>query len=266
MAKTTLLIAAATGAFSYAQLMGMYAEAQPPPAPVSVQAAETTTLEAAPRATAALMAATTAPTAMFAQAALALGVPPSAAQPALAARHEPDANVGHLQHNAVVESATLAAPDLRVRGPIGPHAFRLQAPDLTATGYADLRERHEPVRWSGSPARTPPATRGLQDLERELTAPLPMATWDAPRVFLFAASDDEAVIWTPSASPTNGGVARGGSLAYVEDQVEVGQVHAGVGVEAQGMRLSVGYTEHDIETRFGNRAESYAGVNLTWRR
>lgn len=266
LAKSALLMAAAVGALSYSYLRTSYAETPAAPEPL---AADTGGFHTGPQSSAALMAATT-PTALtrasLAQAALAIATLPSAEEPAFVARHDPLMNTGAAQLNAVTQSATLAAPAVRVRGPIGPSAFRLQAPDLTATGYAALRDRHEPVTWTSTPARTPPAGRGLQDLERELTAPLPMATWDAPRLFLFAASDDEAVIWTPSASPANGGVARGGSLAYVEDQVEVGEVHAGIGIEAEGLRLSVGYTEHDVETRFGNRGESYAGFNLTWRR
>lgn len=266
LAKSALLMAAAVGALSYSYLRSSYADTPPAPEPLS---ADAQAFQTGPQASAALMA-ETAPVALtrsaLAQAALAIAALPSGEEPSFVARHDSLMNTGAAHLNAVAQSASLAAPALRVRGPVGPSAFRLQAPDLTSTGYAALRDRQEPVSWTSTPARTPPAGRGLQDLERELTAPLPMATWDAPRLFLFAASDDEAVIWTPSASPTNGGVARGGSLAYVEDQVEVGEVHAGIGIEAEGLRLSVGYTEHDVETRFGNRGESYAGFNLTWRR
>jgi hypothetical protein len=86
------------------------------------------------------------------------------------------------------------------------------------------------------------------------------ATWDKPSWYLFAASDDEAISWTP------GGGAGGGSIRYQEDRVEIGDMQIGVGVEAMGAQASLSYVQRDIQGRYGSAEENFTGVTLTWRR
>ncbi|MGE0594994.1 MAG: hypothetical protein AB7P07_01405 [Hyphomonadaceae bacterium] len=82
------------------------------------------------------------------------------------------------------------------------------------------------------------------------------------RVYVFAASDDEAVTWTP------GAVTRG--YAYQEDRVEIGDIQAGVTYERGPMQASLAYVEREISHHYGQNSvsqdEAFAGVTLTMRR
>lgn len=90
-------------------------------------------------------------------------------------------------------------------------------------------------------------------------APAP-ASWDNPRMIVFAGGGDEALVWSPA---NNGERAQ---FNYRDDRVEMGSVHAGFGWEAGGATLTLGYIENDYQTPFGSQSQSSAGVGLAWRR
>lgn len=86
-------------------------------------------------------------------------------------------------------------------------------------------------------------------------------------VYMFVASDNEALTWQPGSRSEFGG--SGGSLA-LEDRVEVGDLSAGVTYERNGVQASLAYVEREESTRVGNESfsqdQSFAGVTVTMRR
>lgn len=86
-------------------------------------------------------------------------------------------------------------------------------------------------------------------------------------VYMFVASDDEALTWQPGARSEFGG--QGASLS-MQDQVEVGDLSAGVTYESNGVQASLAYVEREESTRVGQQNfstdQSFTGVTVTMRR
>lgn len=86
-------------------------------------------------------------------------------------------------------------------------------------------------------------------------------------VYLFVASDDEALTWHAGSRNEFGG--RDASLS-LEDRVEVGDLSAGVTIERNGVQASIAYVEREESTQVGqqhfSQDESFAGVTVTMRR
>ncbi len=87
-----------------------------------------------------------------------------------------------------------------------------------------------------------------------------LASWDRPRMIVFAGGGDEALVWSPARN------AERGQLTYRDNRVNTGDLHAGIGWEAQGATFSLGYIENDHRTPFGSLSESSASLSLAWRR
>ena len=101
--------------------------------------------------------------------------------------------------------------------------------------------------------------RGLRDMPRdEPTA--------SPRWYIFAASEDEALVWRPGARSDFGGAGNGFAL---QERVEVGDIQAGVTYEQLGLQASLAYVEREISVRSGARLisdrEDFTGLTLTYR-
>lgn len=88
-----------------------------------------------------------------------------------------------------------------------------------------------------------------------------------PRWYVFAASDDEALTWQPGTRSEFGG--RGASLS-LQEQVEVGDMSAGVTYERSGVQASLAYVEREVSGTVGHqtfsRDESFTGLTLTMKR
>jgi hypothetical protein len=101
--------------------------------------------------------------------------------------------------------------------------------------------------------------RGLRDMPRDQPSREP--TW-----YIFAASEDEALIWRPGVSNAFGG---SGSSFALQDRVEIGDIQAGVTYESNGWQASLAYVEREVSVRRGSRTytqdEAFAGVTLTMR-
>ncbi|WP_135211035.1 hypothetical protein [Vitreimonas flagellata] len=86
-------------------------------------------------------------------------------------------------------------------------------------------------------------------------------------VYMFVASEDEALTWQPGARSEFGGA---GSSVALQDRVEVGDVSAGVTYEQNGVQASLAYVEREESTRVGrqnfNQDQSFTGVTVTMRR
>jgi len=86
-------------------------------------------------------------------------------------------------------------------------------------------------------------------------------------VYMFVASEDEALTWQPGARSEFGGV---GSSVALQDRVEVGDISAGVTYEQNGVQASLAYVEREESTRVGrenfNQDQSFTGVTVTMRR
>jgi len=102
--------------------------------------------------------------------------------------------------------------------------------------------------------------QGLENLVDRWEPP----TWDAPAWYFFAASDGQALAWSPAQAAGVPG-ARGDGLRW-QDRVEVGDFQAGVSLEAGGMQASLAYVQRDISTQYGSSEENFAGVTVTWGR
>jgi hypothetical protein len=85
-------------------------------------------------------------------------------------------------------------------------------------------------------------------------------------VYVFVASDNEALTWQPGARSEFGG--SGNSFA-LQDQVEVGDMSAGVTYERNGVQASLAYVEREESTQVGNESfsqdMSFAGITVTMR-
>jgi hypothetical protein len=101
--------------------------------------------------------------------------------------------------------------------------------------------------------------RGLREMRRVEGAVQP--TW-----YIFAASEDEALIWQPGTRTEFGG--SGGGFA-LQDRVEIGDIQAGITYEANGWQASLAYVEREISVRSGGRTVSadqdFTGITLTMR-
>lgn len=101
--------------------------------------------------------------------------------------------------------------------------------------------------------------RGLRNVPRDQPS-------SAPRWYIFAASEDEALVWNPGARSAFGGASGGFAL---QDRVEIGDIQAGVTYEANGLQASLAYVEREISVQSGARNfrqdEDFAGVTLTLR-
>jgi hypothetical protein len=86
-------------------------------------------------------------------------------------------------------------------------------------------------------------------------------------VYMFVASDDEALTWQPGTRNEFGGSSGGVSL---QDRVEIGDMSAGVTYEQNGVQASLAYVEREESTRVGrqnfNQDTSFTGVTVTMRR
>lgn len=101
--------------------------------------------------------------------------------------------------------------------------------------------------------------RGLRNMRDD--APPGASRW-----YLFAASEDEALIWTPG-SRNEFGAADGGFA--LQDRVEIGDIQAGVTYEANGWQTSLAYVQRQVSARSGartyHRNESFVGLTVTMR-
>jgi hypothetical protein len=101
--------------------------------------------------------------------------------------------------------------------------------------------------------------RGLRSMRRD--APSATPTW-----YIFAASEDEALIWQPGTRNEFGG---SGSSFALQDRVEIGDMQAGVTYEAHGWQASLAYVQREISVRTGSRTisqdEDFTGFTLTMR-
>jgi len=88
-----------------------------------------------------------------------------------------------------------------------------------------------------------------------------------PRWYIFAASEDEALTWGPSGRSELDGAAR--NSFSLQDQVEIGDIQAGVTYERNGWQASLAYVQREISVTTGSRTyshdEDFAGVTLTMR-
>jgi hypothetical protein len=87
-----------------------------------------------------------------------------------------------------------------------------------------------------------------------------------PTWYLFAGSEDEALIWRPGLRTEFGGSA---SSFALQDRVEIGDLQAGVTYERNGIQASLAYVEREYSVHTGARSfrqeENFAGVTLTMR-
>ncbi|MGE0739915.1 MAG: hypothetical protein AB7O98_01130 [Hyphomonadaceae bacterium] len=86
-------------------------------------------------------------------------------------------------------------------------------------------------------------------------------------VYMFVASDNEALTWQPGTRSEFGGQ---GSSVALQDRVEVGDLSAGVTYERNGIQASLAYVEREESTRVGQQSfsqdESFTGLTVTMRR
>lgn len=102
--------------------------------------------------------------------------------------------------------------------------------------------------------------RGLRDMPRDRPSREP--TW-----YMFAASEDEALIWRPGAQRNEFG---GSSPSFaLQDRVEIGDMSAGVTYERYGVQASLAYVQREVSVRTGartfNQDQEFAGFTLTMR-
>jgi len=85
------------------------------------------------------------------------------------------------------------------------------------------------------------------------------ADWSHPNWYVYAASDNEQLAWSPRATT-------GSSVRYREDRVKIGDMQAGFALEAGGVQAAIAYVQRDIQGRYGTAEENFTGVTVSWRR
>ena len=102
--------------------------------------------------------------------------------------------------------------------------------------------------------------RGLGNMRRGRVDP------NASSFYLFAASEDEALIWQPGQRNAFGGTSANFAL---QDQVEIGDMQVGVTYQRGRLQTSLAYVEREYSMRSGSRSysqdESFAGLTMTMR-
>lgn len=87
-----------------------------------------------------------------------------------------------------------------------------------------------------------------------------------PSWYLFAASEDQALVWQPGQRNDFGGAAPAFAL---QDRVDVGDRQAGLTYEVHGIQASLAYVERRIRYRSGSQRfgadENFAGLTITMR-
>lgn len=94
-----------------------------------------------------------------------------------------------------------------------------------------------------------------------MVRPWETPSWDHPTWYFFAASDGQALTWAPNVSApgrTNG--------LRLQDRVEIGDMQAGVSMEAGGLQTSFAIVQRDVSGFGGSAEENFAGLTVTWRR
>lgn len=85
--------------------------------------------------------------------------------------------------------------------------------------------------------------------------------------YAFVASDNEALTWRPGARSEFGG--RGDSWA-LQEQVEIGDMSAGITYERNGVQASLAYVEREESIQVGAQSftqdQSFTGLTVTMRR
>lgn len=86
-------------------------------------------------------------------------------------------------------------------------------------------------------------------------------TWDNPQWYVFAASDDGALTWTPAARRE--GV---NALRYQEDRISIGDFQAGLSIEASGVQAALSYVQREVSLNGKSEDGSFTGFSVTLRR
>jgi hypothetical protein len=86
-------------------------------------------------------------------------------------------------------------------------------------------------------------------------------------VYAFVASDNEALTWRPGARTEFGGE---GDAFALQEQVEIGDMSAGVTYERNGVQASLAYVEREESAQIGSESfsqdTSFTGITVTMRR
>jgi hypothetical protein len=86
-------------------------------------------------------------------------------------------------------------------------------------------------------------------------------------VYAFVASDNEALTWRPGSRSEFGG---DGDTFSLQEQVEIGDMSAGVTYEHNGVQASLAYVEREESTQIGSESfsqdTSFTGITVTMRR
>ncbi len=120
---------------------------------------------------------------------------------------------------------------------------------FNANGDIDRRSRGSEIRVG----------RGFLPMQRR-------ATPNTSRWYLFAGSEDQAIIWQPGVRSEFGGAS---SSFALQDRVEIGDRQAGITYETHGIQTSLAYVERKIRFYAGGQRlsedENFTGITLTMR-
>lgn len=120
---------------------------------------------------------------------------------------------------------------------------------FNANGDIDRRSRGSEIRVGS----------GLLPMQRR-------ASPNASRWYLFAGSEDQAIVWQPGVRNEFGGA---GSSFALQDRVEIGDRQAGITYETHGIQTSLAYVERKVRFYAGGQRlsedENFTGITLTMR-
>jgi hypothetical protein len=92
-----------------------------------------------------------------------------------------------------------------------------------------------------------------------IVADFQQPTWDRPAWYFFAASDGQALTWTPASG-------KGARDIRLQDRVTVGDLQAGLSIQASGVQASLTYLEREVSNAQRTDKQSFTGIALTMRR
>ncbi len=162
-------------------------------------------------------------------------------------------------------AARFSAPEIQIGESPAPQRLELE---LAASGPLDVSVAQRAAIGVDAAGDMNRQSRGSEvRIGRNLVQEEGQENSRGSSVYMFVASDDEALIWRPGQRDGVGG--QGGGFA-LQDRVEIGDMSAGVTYQRGPVQASIAYVEREVSAQVGRESfskdERFGGVTLTVRR
>lgn len=162
-------------------------------------------------------------------------------------------------------AARFSAPEIQIGESPAPQRLELE---LAASGPLDVSVAQRAAIGVDAAGDMNRQSRGSEvRIGRNLVQEEGQENNSGSSIYMFVASDDEALIWRPGQRDEMGG--QGGGFA-LQDRVEIGDMSAGVTYQRGPVQASIAYVEREVSAQVGRESfskdERFGGITLTVRR